>query len=161
AYILLYWVFYSVPTFGGPSLSPLQAGGLALGLNMGAYGSEIVRGALLGVPSGQSEAAVSLNLSAWQRLRYVVLPQALIAMLPPFGNLLIEVLKGTSLVGYITLSDLFFEARILRTNRVASSMTIFGTVLVIYFVMSQILAFGVRLAERYAARGLDLSRGGR
>lgn len=161
AFILLYWTFYSLPTFGGPSLSPMTAGGLALGLNMGAYGSEIVRGAVLGVPAGQTEAGISLNLSNWQRLRHVILPQSLIAMLPPFGNLLIEVLKGTSLVGFITLSDLFFESRILRTNRVDSSMTIFLTVLVMYFVLAQIIAFGVRIAERYASRGLDLSRGGR
>jgi polar amino acid transport system permease protein len=164
ALILLFWIFYTLPTFGGPRLSAFEAGVIALGLNMGAYGSEIVRGAVLAVPKGQTEASISVNLTAWQRLRHIVLPQAFVGMLPPFGNLLIEVLKGTALVSLITLSDLTFEMQKLRTARVVSDdpadpVVLAVTVLVMYFVLAQIIAFGVRLAERRAGRGLDTGRG--
>lgn len=152
AIILLFWVFFALPVVGGPQLSALGAGIMALGLNMGAYGAEIVRTGIGSVPVGQSEAAIALNLTSWQRLRYVTLPQAIAIMLPPYGNLLIEVLKGTSLVSLITLSDLTFEAQKLRTNRVASSTVIFATILVIYFALAQVIAFGVRRAERVATR---------
>src|SRR5690606_9988631 len=78
---------------------------IALGINMGGYGAEIVRGAIVAVPKGQTEASIALNLSPGQRLRHVVLPQAMRLILPPFGNLTIEILKGTALISIIGLTD--------------------------------------------------------
>lgn len=154
AIILLFIMFYAVPILlDVPGLSPMIAGVLALGLNMGAYGAEIVRGAINAVPKGQAEATVSLNMTAYQRLRYVVLPQALAIILPPFGNLSIEILKGTALVSLITLSELAFEVQKLRVNRVviedsASTIALYANALLIYFVIAQVLARLFRLAER-------------
>lgn len=157
AIILIIWVYYALPLFG-VELTAMQAGVLALGLNLAAYGTEIVRAAVQAVPRGQSEAAIAINLSAWQRLWSVVLPQATITMLPPYGNLLIEVMKASALVSLISLSDLTREAQNLRQLRAADSVDIFGAVLVIYFAISLGITVVVRLLERRFGRGLDLSR---
>jgi polar amino acid transport system permease protein len=156
AIILLFWVYFTLPQLFGIFLSPLQAGVLALGTNMGAYGSEIARGAIQSIPRGQSEAAIAVNLSPWQRLRHVVLPQAVVVMLPPFGNLLIEVMKASALVSLIDLSDLTERAQNLRTLRAAGSLEIFTTVLVMYFLISAVITVGIRMLERRFGRGLDV-----
>ena len=158
AIILLFWMAYALPIlFGLPSMPALLAGILALGLNMGAYGAEIVRGAIQAVPKGQYEASVALNLSSRDRLRHVILPQAVPIILPPYGNLTIEVLKGTALVSLIGLSDLAFETQLLRTGRVRSSDPVnlpflYLNVLVIYLILSQLTAYLFRIAEKRSAR---------
>jgi polar amino acid transport system permease protein len=153
ALVQLYWVYFVLPLFG-LDLSAFAAGVLVLGLNTGAYGAEVVRGAVQAVPHGQWEAARALNLSRAQALRRIVLPQALVAMLPPAGNLLIELLKNTALVSLITLADLTFRAQILRAETLRTT-EIFTLVLLMYFVAAQILGAGMRLAERRASHGLD------
>lgn len=158
AIILLFWMFYAVPIlFGVGSMPPMLAGILALGLNMGAYGAEIVRGAIQSVPKGQYEAAVALNLSDGDRLRDIILPQAIPIILPPYGNLTIEVLKGTALVSLITLSDLAFETQKIRANNVISSDPVplpilYLNTLVIYLILAQVIAYFFRVAERRSAR---------
>lgn len=158
AIILLFWTFFALPIlFGMGSMPPMLAGILALGLNMGAYGAEIVRGAIQSVPKGQTEATIALNMTDQQRLRYVVLPQAIPIILPPFGNLTIEILKGTALVSLITLSDLAFEAQKIRINNVISSDPVatpilYLNVLVIYLILAQVLARAFRYAEARSAR---------
>ncbi|MGI8651642.1 MAG: ABC transporter permease subunit [Geodermatophilaceae bacterium] len=82
---------------------------------MGSYGSEVVRGAIKAIPETQCEATVALNMTGYRRMRSVILPQAVVSMLPPFGNLLIELLKGTSLVSLITIADLTFNGQVLRS----------------------------------------------
>jgi polar amino acid transport system permease protein len=156
AIILLFFIFFTLPQLLGIFLSPLQAGVLALGTNMGAYGTEIARGAIQAIPKGQTEAAIAINLSPFQRLRHVVLPQAAVVMLPPFGNLLIEVMKASALVSLIALSDLTERAQNLRTLRGASSLAIFTTVLVMYFLISAAITLGVRALERRFGRGLGV-----
>jgi polar amino acid transport system permease protein len=153
AVILLFWMFFAVPLFG-PQLTDFTAGVVALGINMGAYGIEIVRGSLRAVDKGQTEAGVALNLRPAQRMRHVILPQAISGMLPPYGNLLIELLKGTALVSLITLNDITFQAGTLRNLRVDSSVAIFSTVLVMYFAIALVITAMVRLAERYFGRGV-------
>lgn len=158
AIILLFWMFYALPIlFGSPSMPPMLAGILALGLNMGAYGAEIVRGAIQSVPKGQYEASIALNLSTGDRLRRVILPQAVPIILPPYGNLTIEVLKGTALVSLITLSDLAFETQKIRANNVISEDPVtlpilYLNTLVIYLIISQVIAYLFKIAERRSAR---------
>jgi len=159
AIILIFWVYYALPLIG-VDLTALQAGVLALGLNLSAYGTEIVRGAVQAVPRGQSEAAIAINLSGRDRLWSVVLPQAVITMLPPYGSLLIEVMKASALVSLISLSDIVREAQNMRQLRAADSVDIFTAVLVLYFAISLGITGIVRLLERRFARGIDLSRMG-
>jgi polar amino acid transport system permease protein len=154
--VQLFWIYFALPAFG-VSLTAFTAGVVALGLNVGAYGGELVRGAVQAVPRGQVEAAIALNMSRTLRMRRVVLPQAVVALLPPMGNLMIELLKGTSLVGLITLNELTFQAQVLR-SRTGDTVTIFVLVLIMYFLMSAVITVGVRLLERRVSRGLDIGR---
>jgi len=149
ALVQLFWAYFALPLLG----LRLPAGVVAvlvLGLNIGAYGAEVVRGALEAVPAGQREAAAALGLSPRQALRQVVLPQAAPAMLPPAGNLLIELLKATALVSLITMTDLTFQAKVLQAETLQTA-ELFGLVLVLYFLLAQLLAGGVRVLERRVA----------
>lgn len=145
--VLLFWVYFALP-FAGIELNKLLSAVLAIGLNIAAYGAEIVRSSIIAIPKGQYEASTVLNLSRTQRLWRVILPQAVARMLPPMGNLWIEMIKSTSLVYFITLSDLTYQAMILRNNFYTWTPYIFGLLLVIYFILSTCVAVTVRLLER-------------
>jgi polar amino acid transport system permease protein len=150
--VQLFWLYFVLPQLGIWLPADL-AGLLALGLNAGAYGSEIVRSSILAIPKGQIEAAVALNMTPGQRMRSVILPQAFRIMLPSFGNLLIELLKGTSLVSLITISDMTFQATTLRTNMNQHTPEIFGLLLILYFLVAYPLTLGVRWLERRLSTG--------
>lgn len=149
--VQLYWIFYVLPLFGF-SLDKTIAGFLTVGLCYGAYGAELVRGGILSVPKGQWEAAVALNMSPAQRMRRIILPQALVNMLPPWGNLVIEILKGTALVALISVADLMFETRQINNNTYLSAQA-FGTALIIYYVFARFIVTPLmRWLERIMAR---------
>ncbi|HJL18321.1 MAG TPA: ectoine/hydroxyectoine ABC transporter permease subunit EhuC [Sandaracinaceae bacterium LLY-WYZ-13_1] len=153
--VQLFWLYYALPILFGVDLPALLAGILALGANVGAYGAEVVRGAIEDVPEGQHEAAVALGLTDAQRYRHVIVPQAVLAMLPPAGNLVIELLKASALASMITVADLTFAADRIRAHTLETTLA-YGGVLLIYFVVAQALVFGVRRLERRLAarRGL-------
>ncbi|CAN5228770.1 ectoine/hydroxyectoine ABC transporter permease subunit EhuC [soil metagenome] len=152
ALVQLFWIFFALPLLG-IRFEPVAAGIVALGLNIGSYGSEVVRGAIKAIPKAQYEATVALNMSAYRRMRSVILPQAVVSMLPPFGNLLIELLKGTSLVSIISIRELTFSAQILRSGG-SDTMTVFLVVLGMYFVMAYALTLGMKLLERRGAASI-------
>lgn len=156
ALVQLFWMFFVLPQFG-VSLTPLTVAILTLGLNVGAYGAEVVRGAVLAVPRGQWEATVALNMSRLQALRRIVLPQAFVAMIPPWGNLFIELLKTTALVSLITISDLAFKAEEMNSTTYRT-IEIFSIVLVFYLAIATLITIGMRQLERFAARGLARGR---
>lgn len=151
--VQLFWIFFALPAFG-IQFSPFLASVVALGLNYGAYGSEVVRSAVLAIPNGQTEASIALNLTRWQRMRLVILPQAIRIMLPGFGNNAIELLKGTSLVSLITLTDLTYKGLIIQNNNLSYTMPVFVVLLVFYFIIALPLIFGVRKLEKNASRGV-------
>lgn len=153
ALVQLFWFYFVLPFFG-VALTPFAAGVLVLALNTGAYGSEVVRGALAAVPRGQREAAAALNLGGTRTLWRILLPQALPAMLPPAGNLAIELLKNTALVSLITITELTFTAQLLRAERLHSA-EIFTMVLALYFAVALCITAGMRALERRASRGLE------
>lgn len=156
ALVQLFWLFFALPLVG-IRFEPIAAGIVALGLNIGSYGSEVVRGAIKAIPKSQYEATVALNMTAYRRMRSVILPQAIVGMLPPFGNLLIELLKGTSLVSLITIADLTFNGQVLR-SATGDTLTVFLLVLVIYFVMAYTMTLGMKLLERRAAASVGRAR---
>lgn len=145
-YVQLYWVYFVLP-LAGLQLSPFIVAVLVLGLNAGAYASEIVRGAMLALPREQFEGCVALNLGRWQRLRYVLLPQALPLMIPPFANSFIELLKGTSVVSLISLAELTFRAQTVR-SQTGDSLIPFVTILVMYLVLAITISALMRRFER-------------
>lgn len=150
--VQLFWLFYALPLLG-IELTALAAGVAALGLNYGAYGSEVVRSSILAVPKGQTEASIALNMSPMLRMRRVILPQAMVIMLPSFSNLAIELLKGTSLVSLITMADLTYQGMILRTFDASRTFEIFGLILLMYFVMAYPLTLMMRWLERRFSAG--------
>ncbi|GAA5086349.1 ectoine/hydroxyectoine ABC transporter permease subunit EhuC [Paenalcaligenes hermetiae] len=154
--VQLFWLFFALPLLGqwlgiDLRLPPVLAGTLALALNIGAYGAEVVRGALQAVPPTQYEAAKALDLSPRHTLWRIALPQALPEMMPSFGNLAIQNLKDTALVSLIGLADMTFRAEQIR-NLTQDSTTIYTLLLFMYFGMALVISALMKLIERYTCR---------
>jgi polar amino acid transport system permease protein len=153
--VQMYWIFFVLPLFG-LTLDKFTAGFLAVGLNLGAYGAELVRGGVQSVPRGQYEAAIALNIPPFKRMRRIIFPQALLNMLPPWGNLLIELLKSTALVALISVADLMFESKQINSTTFLSAQA-FGTALIIYYVIARfIVTPGIRGLEKRLSRKLSI-----
>lgn len=150
--ILLFILAIAIPILLDiPQTSKILLGSIALGINMGGYGAEIIRGGIQSVPKGQTEASISLNLTPLQRLRYVTLPQSMTVILPPMGNLTIEILKGTALVSLVGVTDIMQMARNIRQQQLAevegTQAILFFNVLVLYFILSMIIVALFRFWE--------------
>ena len=150
--VQMFWLFYALPRLGqlvgiDTRIPPVVAGVLALSANIGAYGAEVVRGAVQAVSRDQYEAARALNFTPRQTLWRVALPQALPEMMPSFGNLAIQNLKDTALVSLITISDLAFVSERLR-NLTQDSPTIYTIALFMYFGMALVLTALINLISR-------------
>ncbi|MFE1734412.1 ectoine/hydroxyectoine ABC transporter permease subunit EhuC [Streptomyces bacillaris] len=157
-YIQLFWLYYAMPLVTGYELTPVICGVVAFGLNFGAYGAEVVRGAVNSVPRAQFEAAIALNLSPFRRLWKVILPQAWVQMIPSFTNLLIQLLKATPLLWLISAADLMTVIQTLR-DRTGETLTAYLTLLAAYFVLAYALTMLMNLLERSAKRRLGLETG--
>ncbi|QWA13441.1 ectoine/hydroxyectoine ABC transporter permease subunit EhuC [Sodalis ligni] len=158
ALVQLFYLFFILPLLG-ITLSPMTTAVIGLGLNFSSFGAEIVRSALVNVGQGQRDALRALDFPAAAGLRRIILPQALPFMLPPLGSLLVELLKSTSLVSMITLSDLTFSGSTLITS-LGHQTLIWSFVLVCYFFLSWPLVWLVRRYERRHTRHRG-SRGAR
>jgi len=149
--------------FGGPSvvlgsanvlISPLTAALLGLALNEAAYMAEIIRGGIGSVDKGQYDAARALGMNGGQLMRRVILPQAMRVVLPPTGNQVISMLKGTSLVSVLAISDLLYSAQIIyATNYQTIPLLIVASLW--YLLMTTILSFFQTKLERRYGRGFD------
>ncbi|MFD3947215.1 ectoine/hydroxyectoine ABC transporter permease subunit EhuC [Streptomyces sp. NPDC058579] len=155
ALILMFWLFFVLPPLVGWQLVPMWAAILALGLSYGAYGAEIVRGALNAVPDAQREAGVALSLTPWQRLRLVLLPQAVPEMIPSFCNLLVELLKGTALVSLLGVGDVSFAAYLVRLATQESG-GIYTVTLLVYFVIALAITRSMKALERRTKANLGV-----
>ncbi|WP_141205157.1 ectoine/hydroxyectoine ABC transporter permease subunit EhuC [Streptomyces griseorubiginosus] len=153
ALVMIFWVFFVLPPAFGWQLVPMWAGTLALGLTYGAYGSEIVRGALKAVDPAQQEGGIALSFTPWQRLRLILLPQAVPEMIPPFSNLLVELLKGTALVSVMGMGDLAFSGNLVRLA-LQESAGIYTYLLLIYFVIAFALTRLMRGLEKKLKAGV-------
>ncbi|WP_408011838.1 ectoine/hydroxyectoine ABC transporter permease subunit EhuC [Pseudalkalibacillus sp. A8] len=151
--VQMFWIFFALPAFG-VEFSAFWAGVLALSLNYGAYASEVVRGSILAIPKTQTEASIALNMTRWQRLKLVILPQAFRIMLPGLGNNSIELLKGTSLVSLITLGDLTYRGLIIQNTNLSYTVPVFVLLLILYFIIALPLIIIVRRLEARASKGV-------
>ena len=145
----------------GPSFVHLDANSLitkyvaailALGLNEAAYMSEIVRAGIISVEEGQTDAAHALGMTRLQTMRRIVLPQAMRVIIPPTGNETISMLKTTSLVAFIALSELFYTGQLIYA-RTYQTIPILITVSLWYLFMTSVLSIGQYYIERYYGRG--------
>jgi polar amino acid transport system permease protein len=147
--VLAFWFIYALPQLGW-QLAPVWAGMLSVGLNVGAYAAEVVRGAVRAVPVGQLEAATALNFTPAQRYRRIVIPQALVAMIPPFSNNLIELLKATAVVSVVAIPELTFSGQLIRAGT-GRSAAVLGGLLIGYGVIAVLFTIVMRFVERRAA----------
>ncbi len=153
--VQLFWLYYAIPMLFGIQLgSNWWTGVIAIGLNYGAYLSEVVRGSILSVAKGQTEAAVALNMSRFQRMRLIIFPQAVRMMLPEFGNYTIQMLKGTSLVSLIGMTDVLYYGDIMRSTNLAQAPLIYLLVLVFYFILALPLIWLTRKGESISKKGV-------
>lgn len=143
-------VFASVPT--NLVLTTFVASCLGLGLNEGAYMAEVVRGGILAVDVGQTEAATALGMRPRTAMRRIVLPQALRIIIPPTGNQLITLLKSSSLVSVIAGGELMTAVSdIGATNFRIIELLMVGSFW--YLVLVSLLSIGQRILEKRASRG--------
>jgi polar amino acid transport system permease protein len=165
---LLFWynlaLLYRSLSFGipfGPALfefetmdlvSPITAAVLGLALHQAAYAAEVVRSGFLGVDQGQLEAAAALGLPRWRRFRRIQLPQAMRTIVPTAANELIGLVKGTSVVYIMALSELFYQVQVIytRTGRVIP-MLLVATAW--YLALTTVLSVGQFYVERHYAKG--------
>jgi len=145
--VMLLWVYYGFSILFGLNLSEMEAAVIGLGCSYAAYIAEIFRSGIQAIPVGQREAGRTLGLARWQVMAYVVLPQAVRIIIPPMGNTVISMLKDSSLVAIIAVSDL------MRQTMVAASETfrpfeLYAAAAIIYYILTFITARLVTVVER-------------
>jgi ectoine/hydroxyectoine ABC transporter permease protein EhuC len=144
--VQLFFIYYGLPQLGIPVPAMLAAVG-TLGIYSGAYQTEIVRGAIQSVERGQFEAALALGLSRYQAMRRVVLPQALLRMLPPLGNEFVSLTKNSALVSLVTVRELFLSAQMVISSTF-QNFAIFLTIGAMYYAMTSVVGGATRMMER-------------
>jgi polar amino acid transport system permease protein len=145
--IQLVWVFFALPILVGYSLPPMVAGVATLGAYAGAYLAEIFRAGILSIALGQRHAALALGMTRTQVLRRVVLPQAIMRMLPPIASTLITLVKDSSLVSVISVAELMWAAQSLASVSLRPVEVLTGTGL-LYVALTYPLSLLAELARR-------------
>lgn len=148
----LFLVYFGLAVIGLP-INPLLAAAIALTLHASAYLGEIWRGAIESVPSGQSEAATALSLGYADRMRYVVLPQAMRVAIAPTVGFLVQLIKGTSLAAIIGFTELTRAGQIVN-NATFKPFLVFGTVAAFYFMLCWPLSLASRRIEARMRRAI-------
>ncbi len=161
---LLFWynlaALYPLISFGIPGvalnanqlITPIFAAILGLGLNQGAYMSEIVRAGILSVDNGQLEAAGALGINRLHTLRRIILPQAMRVIIPPTGNETIGMLKTTALVSVISVPELLYSSQIIYA-RTFQTVPLLIVASLWYIVVTSVLSVGQYYLERRYAKG--------
>ncbi|WP_027362774.1 amino acid ABC transporter permease [Desulfospira joergensenii] len=145
--MILFFLFYVMPFFG-MRMSAMTTAILALTLHTGAYVSEIVRGALVSIPKVQHEASKALAMTTWQRMRYVIVPQAMQLTLPPLAGQAVLHIKDTSVVSIIALIELTRVARVQMQSNMEPLVT-FAVLSVFYIVLCYpVLRLAAHLEQR-------------
>ncbi|OLQ94854.1 amino acid ABC transporter permease [Vibrio ponticus] len=148
--VLLLWVYYGMPTLMDISLNHFWAGVIALTIAESAFMAEVFRGGIQAIRKGQHEAAESLGLNYWQTMRLVILPQAFRQILPPLGNQFVYILKMSSLVSVIGLSDLTRRANELVVTEYLP-LEIYTFLVLEYLILILLVSQAVRWLEKRIA----------
>jgi polar amino acid transport system permease protein len=151
--VQLFILFFGLPRFN-IVLPAFFCGVVGLGFYSAAYISEIVRGAIQSVDRGQMEAARSTGMSSAQAMRFVIIPQALVRMIPPLGNEFIALIKGSALVSLLTIHDLMYEGqRIISVSY--RSFEVYIVIAFVYLILTQATAYLMtRIESRIRTRGM-------
>lgn len=145
--VQLYIIYFGIPSLIGVDMPDLTAGIIALAMNSGAYVAEIIRAGINAVDKGQMEAARSLGMSKGMAMRYIVIPQAFKNILPALGNEFITIIKESSIVSIIGISELMYSTDIVRGNTFKAFEPLIITA-IIYFVLTFTLSKILGVVER-------------
>lgn len=146
--VLIFALFYGLPLVG-VRVSAITAGVMALSIFCGAHVSEVIRGGINSIPQGQTDAANALGLTFAQRLRYVIFPQALRRILPPWVNTAAEMVKASSLVSLVSVVDLMLAIQQIA-GRTRETLLLYAVAALLYFAINySISRFGRRLEKRF------------
>lgn len=150
--VQIFIIFYGLPSIG-ITFTPFVSAILALTISQGAYNSEVIRGALMGIPKGQHEAPQSLGMTKMQTLFHVIIPQAALTAVPALGNSFISLLKDTSLTSVITVVDIFATAKQISA-RTYKPMLLYCEAALVYLIFSTALTFVQNKAEQLLGKHL-------
>jgi len=137
----LFFIYYTMPTLF-PALnikSRFIAAWIAFSLNIAAYLAEIIRAAIQSIDKGQLEAAKALGMTYTQTMRLIIIPQAYRRMIPPICNEFVMVLKDTSLVSIIALTDLTYQTKMIASNK--ASALVYIPAMIIYLIITAVFTF--------------------
>jgi polar amino acid transport system permease protein len=148
--VLLFYLYFVMPDFG-IALTALQASILGLGIAYSAYQSENFRAGIEAIDRGQVEAAQAIGMGWWQTMRRVVLPQAVKIVLPPYGNIMIMMLKDSSQASTITVAELALQGKLIASSTFKNT-SVFTLVALMYLTMSIPLILLVRHFEKRAGQ---------
>jgi polar amino acid transport system permease protein len=150
--VQIVWFYYALPVVLGIDIPAHVAATLVLSLYTGAFYAEIIRGGVNSIERGQWDAARAIGMRRRQVMRWVILPQAVKRMIPPFMNQSIIQLKNTSLVSTIAVGDLLYKGTII-TAATYRPLEVYTMVAVIYFAVLFPLTLAAQRVERRLARG--------
>ena len=157
--VQLFIIFYGLPN-AGIVLDPMPAALIGFILNVGAYNSEVIRGAIESIPKGQWEAAYSLSMTRGQAMRRTILPQAARVAVPPVANSFIALVKDTSLAAVLTVPEIFQAAQ-----RIAAvtyePLILYTEAALIYLIFSSVLSAAQTRLERRFGQHAVFSEGKR
>lgn len=148
--VQMFFIYFGLPQLG-LQLPPMVAGVIALGLYSGSYVTEIFRGAVQSVDTGQLEAARSCGMSPRTAMRYIVLPQALVRMLPPLGNEFVSLTKNSALVSFITIHELFLVGQAI-ISRTFDALTVYLFIGIVYYLLTNAIGYATGRVEKRLAR---------
>ena len=148
--VLLFYLYFVMPDFG-IALTALQAAILGLGLAYSAYQAENFRAGIEAIDKGQIEAAQAIGMGWWLTMRRVILPQAVRIVLPPYGNIMIMLLKDSSQASTITVAELALQGKLIASSTFKNT-SVFTLVALMYLTMSVPLILLVRHFEKRAGR---------
>jgi polar amino acid transport system permease protein len=153
-FVVLVWIYFAVPIISGHTFAPFWAALTGITIHVAAYVAEVIRAGLTSIRKGQIQAGLAIGMSSPQILRHILLPQAIVRMLPAFGSIISVTIKDTAIAAVIAVPELMRQAETLA-GQSYRPIEIFTTVMVIYFL----IIFPItRLVDRFYIRVAYLGR---
>lgn len=147
--VLIFAIFYGLPLLGS-KVSAITAAVIALSVFCGAHVSEVIRGGVNSIPKGQTDGAKAIGLTSRQRLRYVIFPQAISRIIPPWVNTAVELVKASSLVSLVSVVDLMLAIQQI-VGRTRETLFLYAVAALLYFLINYTISMvGLRLEKRFA-----------
>jgi len=152
--VVLVWTFFALPIVAGVTMSPFTAGLIGLTVHLAAYAAEIIRAGIESVRPGQTRAALALGMSQAQILRRIILPQALVRMLPAFGSLASVTIKDTAIASVIAVPELMRQSETVA-GQSFQPIEVYTVAMAVYFLLLYPVTRGV---DRFYRRVAHLGR---